>query len=76
MPYSAGRCAVRDAPRRQGMRALDVALALVVTAIAAVAPLGYSNELLLFNFVTFLALSQGLNVLYGFTGYLPNPVAG
>ena len=37
----------------------------------AAAPFVYSNELLLFNFVTFLALSQGLNVLYGFTGYLP-----
>lgn len=31
----------------------------------------YSNELLLFNFVTFLALAQGLNIIYGFTGYLP-----
>ncbi|MDE2516339.1 MAG: branched-chain amino acid ABC transporter permease [Rhodospirillales bacterium] len=31
----------------------------------------YSNELLLFNFVMFLTLSQGLNLIYGFTGYLP-----
>ncbi len=53
------------------MRVLDVALAVGLVALAAAAPFAYSNELLLFNFVTFLALSQGLNVLYGFTGYLP-----
>ncbi len=51
--------------------ALDLVVAAVVTAVMAALPFGYSNELLLFNFVTFLALSQGLNVLYGFTGYLP-----
>jgi len=49
----------------------DTVLALAVTALMAALPFGYSNELLLFNFVTFLALAQGLNVLYGFTGYLP-----
>jgi branched-chain amino acid transport system permease protein len=57
--------------RRPAVRALDLLLAVAVTIIAALAPWGYANELLLFNFVTFLALSQGLNVLYGFTGYLP-----
>ena len=31
----------------------------------------YSNELMLFNFIIFLALAQGLNIIYGFTGYLP-----
>src|ERR1700712_2962541 len=31
----------------------------------------YSNELMLFNFVVFLTLAQGLNIIYGFTGYLP-----
>ena len=36
-----------------------------------VMPYFYSNELLLFNFITFLALAQGLNIIYGFTGYLP-----
>ena len=58
--------------RTAGRRATgDLVIALIVTAIMAALPFGYSNELLLFNFVTFLALSQGLNVLYGFTGYLP-----
>ncbi len=49
----------------------DLALAALVVAVMAVLPSIYSNELLLFNFVMFLALSQGLNILYGFTGYLP-----
>src|SRR5436309_13097945 len=31
----------------------------------------YQNHLLLFNFVIFLILAQGVNILYGFTGYLP-----
>ena len=31
----------------------------------------YQNHLLLFNFVIFLTLAQGVNIIYGFTGYLP-----
>jgi branched-chain amino acid transport system permease protein len=49
----------------------DLALAALVVAVMTVLPSLYSNELLLFNFVMFLALSQGLNIIYGFTGYLP-----
>src|ERR1700735_1367663 len=37
----------------------------------AVMPSLYANELMLFNFVMFLTLAQGLNIIYGFTGYLP-----
>ena len=37
----------------------------------AVLPTVYSNHLLLFNFIIFMTLAQGLNVIYGFTGYLP-----
>jgi branched-chain amino acid transport system permease protein len=56
---------------RSGLRR-DVALILVpVVAIFAVLPSLYGNHLLLFNFVVFLALAQGINVIYGFTGYLP-----
>ena len=61
---------MRRSRRRQGARDL-LLVVLPVLAIAAVAPFVYSNELLLFNFVMFLALSQGLNLLYGFTGFLP-----
>jgi branched-chain amino acid transport system permease protein len=50
----------------------DVLLVLLpVVAAAALLPLVYSNQLLLFNFVVFLILAQGVNVIYGFTGYLP-----
>jgi branched-chain amino acid transport system permease protein len=35
------------------------------------APHVYSNTSLLFTMMTFIALAQGLNLLYGFTGYLP-----
>ena len=44
---------------------------LPVVAAMAVLPLLYGNRLLLFNFAMFMALAQGLNLLYGFTGYLP-----
>jgi branched-chain amino acid transport system permease protein len=39
--------------------------------VFAVAPSVYQNHLLLFNFVIFLTLAQGVNIIYGFTGYLP-----
>jgi branched-chain amino acid transport system permease protein len=44
---------------------------LPVVGIMALLPLVYSNQLLLFNFVVFMTLAQGINVIYGFTGYLP-----
>lgn len=37
----------------------------------AILPGVYANHLMLFNFVVFLILAQGVNVIYGFTGYLP-----
>jgi branched-chain amino acid transport system permease protein len=39
--------------------------------VFALLPGVYQNHLLLFNFVIFLILSQGVNIIYGFTGYLP-----
>ncbi len=45
-----------------------VAPLLVVFAIL---PGVYQNHLMLFNFLVFLILAQGVNVIYGFTGYLP-----
>ena len=39
--------------------------------VLAVLPGVYQNHLLLFNFVIFLVLAQGVNIIYGFTGYLP-----
>src|ERR1022692_1340412 len=55
---------------RNGLRHLIFVLVPVVAAFA-VLPWVYSNHLLLFNFVIFLILAQGVNIIYGFTGYLP-----
>ena len=51
---------------------LHVLLILVpVVALFAILPQYYGNHLLLFNFIVFLILAQGVNIIYGFTGYLP-----
>ncbi len=44
---------------------------LPVVGAFAILPSVYGNQLLLFNFMIFMTLTQGLNVIYGFTGYLP-----
>jgi branched-chain amino acid transport system permease protein len=50
----------------------DILLVFIpVIVIFAVLPGVYSNHLLLFNFIVFMMLAQGINVIYGFTGYLP-----
>jgi branched-chain amino acid transport system permease protein len=46
-------------------------IALPLLVVFAVLPGVYENHLLLFNFVIFLILAQGVNIIYGFTGYLP-----
>jgi len=50
---------------------LDGSIAAAVVVGMGVLRGIYSNELMLFNFIIFLALAQGLNIIYGFTGYLP-----
>lgn len=56
------------APRR--LRAGAIVLA-ALAAIFLIAPHLYGNQSLLFTIMTFIVLAQGLNLLYGFTGYLP-----
>jgi branched-chain amino acid transport system permease protein len=46
-------------------------IVLPVVAAFAILPSVYSNHLMLFNFIIFMTLAQGLNIIYGFTGYLP-----
>jgi branched-chain amino acid transport system permease protein len=46
-------------------------IALPLLMLFAALPGVYQNHLMLFNFVVFLILAQGVNVIYGFTGYLP-----
>ncbi len=56
------------------MRRMTKDLLIVVAPLVllmAVLPAVYSNRLLLFNFIVFATLAQGINVIYGFTGYLP-----
>jgi len=54
-------------------RLLRHVLFVLVPLIAAlaIAPAVYGNHLLLFNVIVFMTLAQGINVVYGFTGYLP-----
>ncbi|HVB88874.1 MAG TPA: branched-chain amino acid ABC transporter permease, partial [Beijerinckiaceae bacterium] len=48
-----------------------LATLVVVAAVFLIAPRFYNNQLLFFAMMTYMALAQGLNLLYGFTGYLP-----
>jgi branched-chain amino acid transport system permease protein len=48
-----------------------VLILLPVVGAFALLPSVYGNQLLLFNFMIFMTLAQGINVIYGFTGYLP-----
>jgi branched-chain amino acid transport system permease protein len=43
----------------------------LLCAIFLILPNVYANRSLLFTIMTYIALAQGLNLLYGFTGYLP-----
>ncbi|XAS76891.1 branched-chain amino acid ABC transporter permease [Dermatophilaceae bacterium Sec6.4] len=52
-------------------RAGDLAAIAVPTLIFAFAPSFEGNTLLLVNMMVYVALAQGVNVIYGFTGYLP-----
>lgn len=44
---------------------------VVILALLALAPRVYDNQLFLTNLVVYLVLAQGVNLIYGFTGYLP-----
>jgi branched-chain amino acid transport system permease protein len=49
----------------------DVTSVLVPCLVFLILLSTYSNELLLVNLLTYAILAQGINVIYGFTGYLP-----
>ncbi len=47
-------------------------MVVAITVLAYVfIPYGYNNQFLLFNMMMYMALAQGLNIIYGYTGYLP-----
>ena len=56
--------------RRPGVLQGGAVLALLALGFGLV-PLFYGNQSLLFSMMAYVALAQGLNVAYGFTGYLP-----
>ncbi len=56
-------------PLRRALPAIIV-LAVLLAAFALL-PHVYGNLSLLFTLMAFITLAQGLNLLYGFTGYLP-----
>lgn len=49
----------------------SAAVLAILAAAFLVLPHVYGNQSVLFTMMTFMALAQGLNLLYGFTGYLP-----
>jgi len=51
--------------------ARDIGLVVLIPVVFALLPRVYNNRLLLFNVMVFFTLSQGINIIYGFTGYLP-----
>lgn len=63
---SARHKAARQLPLRDG-----IAVLVVLAVVFLVLPHFYGNQSLLLAMMTFVALAQGLNLLYGFTGYLP-----
>jgi branched-chain amino acid transport system permease protein len=56
--------------RESFLRDLAFVIAPVTAAFIAL-PFLYDNQLLLLNFVVYLVLAQGLNLTYGFAGYMP-----
>ena len=64
-----GALAVGRRPRRQLIG--DGLMVVVPPAGFFVASLVYNNQLLLLTMMVYVALAQGLNVIFGFTGYLP-----
>lgn len=55
--------------RKQTIIDLCLCLVLVLTFVAL--PQFYSNLTILFTMVMYIVLSQGVNLLYGLTGYMP-----
>lgn len=46
-------------------------LLAAVMAFFSIGPFVYSNQSVIFQMMMYMVLAQGINILYGFTGYLP-----
>lgn len=62
--------------RKRGLLLQGAAVLVVLALLFGLAPLVYGNVSLLFMMMAYVALAHGLNVAYGFTGYLPFGYAG
>lgn len=51
--------------------ASSLGVVLLIAALFLTLPFIYENQSFLFNMMLYLALAEGLNIIYGFTGYLP-----
>lgn len=60
---------IKAASRRQLI--LDGLMVVVPSAGFFLAQFVYGNQLLLLTMMVYVALAQGLNLIFGFTGYLP-----
>jgi branched-chain amino acid transport system permease protein len=49
----------------------NLVLIVLLIVIFGLGPFFYANESVLFEAMMYLVLAQGINILYGFTGYLP-----
>ncbi|WP_207654620.1 branched-chain amino acid ABC transporter permease [Sulfobacillus sp. hq2] len=56
---------------RRSHMGTNVAIPVVLLAAFSVAPMVYANQAVIFQMMAFMVLAQGVNLLYGFTGYLP-----
>lgn len=50
---------------------LDILIVVLAAVVFSLLPNVYGNQSVLFDLMVYIALAQGVNVLYGFTGYLP-----
>lgn len=55
--------------RRRLLR--DILIVVLAAVVFSLLPNVYGNQSVLFDLMVYIALAQGVNVLYGFTGYLP-----
>jgi branched-chain amino acid transport system permease protein len=61
----------RRSPASWGRWVRRAAPVVVILALLGLAPRVYNNQLFLTNLVVYLVLAQGVNLIYGYTGYLP-----
>ncbi|MCL4496312.1 MAG: branched-chain amino acid ABC transporter permease [Firmicutes bacterium] len=62
---------VEAGKRQRGRLLINGVIPFLVLVGFSLSPFVYANQAILFQMMAFMALAQGVNLLYGFTGYLP-----